>query len=120
MPMTQALVPILREAVAGKLPKAFVLTNRRGKIPTRQAVWTAVQAAARRAGLDGWSHHSFRHFFCSEVLDAGANVEVVRKLAGHARLSTTERYLHARDDNAAAAVARLAGNTAVTRQKGRP
>ncbi len=118
VPMADALVPILRDAVAGKLPKAFVLTNRRGNVPRRQAVWTAVQKAADRAGVTRWSHHSLRHFFCSEVLDNGANVEAVRKLAGHARLGTTERYLHAKDADAAT-VAMFGGNNVVTRRKSR-
>lgn len=47
----------------------------------------------RRAGLDG-SMHCFRHTFCSHLVINGWNLRDVQKLAGHAHIETTEKYVH--------------------------
>jgi site-specific recombinase XerD len=38
--------------------------------------------------------HSLRHHFVTTLLRRNVNAEAVRKLAGHAELSTTQRYAH--------------------------
>jgi site-specific recombinase XerD len=44
--------------------------------------------------LKGRSFHSLRHFFVTDLCRHGAPTMVVKQLAGHAELSTTERYAH--------------------------
>lgn len=110
IPMAPELEAILREAVRAKLPKAFIITNRRGKVPSRQAVLTALKATLKAAGLPARSFHLLRHYFCSRLLVRGANVEAVRQLAGHTKLGTTARYVHATTADARAAIACLSGD----------
>ena len=56
-----------------------------------------VYAAAKRAGLaDKISPHWFRHAHASHSLDAGCPIHLVQATLGHASVSTTGRYLHAR------------------------
>jgi len=46
-----------------------------------------------QAGMDGrYSCHSLRHTFASELLNAGASLEVVKELMGHKKLDMTLRY----------------------------
>jgi hypothetical protein len=48
-----------------------------------------------RHSLPPRSFHSLRHYFLSAMVRGGANLEAVRELAGHSKLLTTQRYLHA-------------------------
>lgn len=56
-----------------------------------------IKAAGKRAGLDGrFSAHWCRHAAASHALDHGAPIHVVQQSLGHASLTTTSRYVHAR------------------------
>jgi integrase/recombinase XerD len=61
------------------------------------AVFRIVRKAAARAGIDlPVSPHWFRHAHASHALDRGAPIHLVQATLGHASISTTGRYLHAR------------------------
>jgi integrase/recombinase XerD len=61
------------------------------------AVLRIVRQAARRAGiLAAVSPHWFRHAHASHALDRGAPIHLVQATLGHASITTTGRYLHAR------------------------
>ena len=51
--------------------------------------------------------HSLRHTFCSRLVQRGISLAVVQKLAGHASISTTERYIHLRDEDLVNAIKAL-------------
>ncbi len=61
------------------------------------AILRIVRAASRRAGIDlPVSPHWFRHAHASHALDRGAPIHLVQATLGHASITTTGRYLHAR------------------------
>ncbi len=47
----------------------------------------------KEAGIDGASSHSGRRGFITSLANRGVNVRVLMALAGHANLSTTQRYI---------------------------
>ena len=77
----------------------FVFVNLfRGTIgaPMRpDAIGELMAAASRRAGLDAPVRpHQLRHAFGSNVADAGAGIDVVADLLGHAAVSSSQVYVH--------------------------
>jgi site-specific recombinase XerD len=62
-----------------------------------------VTAAAERAGVVGQvSPHWLRHAHASHALDRGAPIHLVQATLGHASVSTTGKYLHARPEDSSA------------------
>jgi site-specific recombinase XerD len=85
-------------------PDDAVFRSRKGGacITPRQAD-RIVKAAAERAGLPPEiSAHWLRHAHASHALDRGAPIHLVQATLGHASVSTTGRYLHARPSESSA------------------
>ncbi len=59
---------------------------------TTQAIWKGLQARALKAGVARLSPHDFRRTFVGDLLEAGADLSTVSKLAGHADTKTTAGY----------------------------
>ena len=72
-----------------------VFLNKRGRPLRREAVWTVVGEAARRAGIAKHvSPHTLRHTFATHLVEGGADLAAVQELLGHADISTTQIYTH--------------------------
>ncbi len=84
---------LVRGSESGAL---FCPINKGGRLTirrmTEQAVLGIVQKRAARASVAHLSPHDFRRSFVSDLLDAGADLSAVQKLAGHANIQTTARY----------------------------
>ncbi len=107
IPIAPILRPFLETAVRSKLPKARLVVTSTGATPTRQAILTRLKTLEAKLEIRPWSFHQIRHFFYTELIQRGADVETVRVLAGHASISVTQRYLHATGNTLAHAVGRL-------------
>lgn len=59
----------------------------------------------RRANLQGASSHSGRRTFITTLAAKGVGVRVLAALAGHANITTTQRYIDVNDDMKRQAVA---------------
>jgi site-specific recombinase XerD len=79
-----------------------------GKRMADSSIAYVLDRLARRAGVKDLSPHDMRRTFVGDLLDAGADIAVVQKLAGHAQVTTTQRY-DRRGERAARRAAALIG-----------
>jgi site-specific recombinase XerD len=84
-------------AVRGNPPGAlFWPVGKGGRLENRrmtsQAVYKMLHKRADEAGIKGFSPHDLRRTFVSDLLEAGADIAVVSRMAGHANVATTARY----------------------------
>jgi integrase len=91
LPMTQRLTAALRSARHLRSDRVLALAD--GSPMTRDRVIKAVRGAQRVVGI-GQGVHILRHTFCSHLAMKGAPARAIQELAGHADLSTTQRYMH--------------------------
>jgi site-specific recombinase XerD len=61
--------------------------------------WTIMKKAVQKAGLEqrGYSLHSLRHTFATNMLNAGLRLEVLQKLLGHLTIDITLQYARLSD-----------------------
>lgn len=66
-------------------------------------------------GFEHLRRHDLRHTGLTWFADAGVPLHVLRKIAGHGSLTTTQRYLHPDADQITAAGAALSAHLMVLR-----
>ena len=74
---------------------AVFLSSRRQRISVR-TIQDRLTRACRRAGVS-ISCHQLRHTFGRHLVEAGVPVAIIQALFGHARIRTTQGYLHISD-----------------------
>lgn len=67
---------------------------------------------AKVAEVDRVSPHTLRHTFATDVLNETGNLELVRRLLGHADISTTQVYTHLADEDLERALSGFRGEAA--------
>jgi len=62
----------------------------------------------KRAGVEGFRFHDYRHDLGTKLLRQTGNLKLVQRAFNHADIKTTTRYAHVLDDEVAEALERLA------------
>jgi len=98
VPIIEEIRPLVAQRIlsAGPAPDARLFTGPRGgRISTavlRDAThWDEV---VTRLGYEHLRRHDLRHTGLTWLADAGVPIHVLRRIAGHGSLTTTQRYLH--------------------------
>lgn len=85
----------LRGAAPGPL---FVPIDKAGKVLIRdermrdQSIYRALLKRAQQAGVAAFSCQDLRRTFITRLLEGGADISTVQRLAGHCSVTTTQRY----------------------------
>jgi len=72
----------------------YLFYGYRGRELSYVVAWMIMKKAIQQAGLGqkGYSLHSLRHTFATNMLNAGLRLEVLQKLLGHLNIDITLRY----------------------------
>ena len=71
---------------------------------TADTIRQAMRNLFREAGISNASSHSCRRTALTDLANKGVGVHVIREIAGHANLATTQQYLDVSSDKLAGAV----------------
>jgi site-specific recombinase XerD len=88
----------------------YLFTSQKGGKLSENGFWRLFQVVQAAAGLTGRSCHSLKHTRASLLIQGGANLADVRQMLGHRSLSSTLRYVHSTDAQAAKAGRRAEAN----------
>ncbi len=76
-----------------KTTNRALFVTKTGKSLLVRNIRTAIDRYYRKAGITGAKVNDLRHTWVAHHLSSGASLVLISKIAGHKRLSTTERYL---------------------------
>lgn len=93
----QAVAAYLAERGDGQRGARLFVQRGNGCPITRRAVTNMLTALSCRAGILHTSAHTLRRTCATSLLQAGMELDLVRRLLGHADLSATQRYLNITD-----------------------
>ena len=65
---------------------------RHGRRLSPQSIYYLLKVRAKRAGVKSFTPHDLRRTFVSRLLDAGVDIAIVAKMAGHSNIQATARY----------------------------
>lgn len=90
-PVAEALKKYLE--IRPKTPNKALFVTKTGRPLLVRNIRTAIDRYFRLAGIKGAKVNDLRHTWVVHQLESGLSLSLVSKLAGHKRVSTTERYL---------------------------
>ena len=95
-------------ALARRMPTGYWFPSQRGRHLGGRTVSQRIRLHMIRNRVQGTAH-SLRHFFCTTLVEHGADLRVVQELARHSQLSTTAVYVAASDTRQRAALESIGG-----------
>ncbi len=95
VPLNKAAESALRKylEVRPKTTNRALFVTKTGKPLLVRNIRTAIDRYYKKAGITGAKVNDLRHTWVAHHLSSGASLVLISKIAGHKRLSTTERYL---------------------------
>ena len=114
VPLTQAVIDVLRAVMDGRDPDDYVflpfseLSYRLETVPSRY-FRKSFRNACSRAGIDDFRLHDLRHTAASYLLMGGVDLRTLAEILGHKTLSMVCRYTHLLDEHKLKAIDKIGG-----------
>jgi integrase/recombinase XerD len=95
VPLPQLLITVLEKYYTTFRPKEYVFNGQFGLQYSATSVLQVVKQLAVKAGINKrvWTH-LLRHCSFTHLVEAGTDINLVQRLAGHNNVKTTSIYLH--------------------------
>ena len=93
--LSQSNLEILREYWKEYRPKEWLFESLPGECYTTRAIQIMLQRNLKKAGIDKHATiHTLRHCFATHLMEDGVDAFHIKKLMGHANISSTAVYVH--------------------------
>ncbi|EKE00141.1 MAG: hypothetical protein ACD_22C00088G0010, partial [uncultured bacterium] len=97
IPLNKAVVEAVRNYIEKERPSnkdsKFLFITKSGKALLVRNIRSTIERYYKAAGVESAKVNDLRHTFVAHHLSQGTSLMQVSRIAGHKRLSTTERYL---------------------------
>jgi len=95
IPLTKPVIESLKKylEIRPKTANKALFVTKTGRPLLVRNIRTAIDRYFRLAGIKGAKVNDLRHTWVAHQLESGISLTLVSKLAGHKRVSTTEKYL---------------------------
>jgi len=96
-----------------------IFTDRQGNALSKDGLFQRVEACMKKAGIKGKKRgpYAFRHTFITNIIADSGDLMLAKNLAGHTKVSTTERYTHLADTHTAGGFDRFNPEHRLRKQK---
>lgn len=89
-------------------PNSLIISHSTGRKFNEDFVSKQFKKSLRASGLNDEIHlHTLRHSFCSNLVQKGVSLYIVKELAGHQNITTTQNYSHLTQNSLSNAVCLL-------------
>lgn len=94
--LTPELIPLLEAYYRQYRTKTYILSGQFSEQYSARSVGEVVKQLAEKAGLDSKRvyTHLIRHCTFTHMVEAGTDINLVQRIAGHSSVKTTNIYLH--------------------------
>lgn len=96
VPLSPALIPLLEKYWQQYKPKLYVLNGQNNEPQySAKSVGNVVKQLAAKAGISKRVYtHLMRHNCFTHMVEAGTDINLIQKIAGHSNVKTTAIYTH--------------------------
>ena len=108
-PRTVPLFPAMESFLRALQNQRPALPKQDERIIPIDSAKKAIESASKKLGLPQYGHHTCRHFFCSNAIEAGIDFKVIAGWLGHkdGGILVARTYGHLRNEHSAAMAKRM-------------
>lgn len=93
--LSRTALELLRDYFLRYRPKQWLFEGQSKGQYSTESIRAVLKRAQIKAGINkAVTYHTLRHSFATHLLEQGTSLQIIKRLLGHANISTTNTYLH--------------------------